>query len=94
METNIKWTPEQKEARRLNIVSQRKRAKDWALARYLRRHLILVAQEITVVDTSTDTISDRTSVIQELELQRTILIKELRKIDLAIEVVKRMCTAK
>ena len=94
METKIKRTPEQKEARRLDIAAQQKQAKDWVLARHLRRHPVLVAQEITVVETSTDTNSNRTSVIQELDLQRSTLIKELRKIDLAIAVVKRTCTTK
>ena len=60
METKIKRTPEQKEARRLDIAAQQKQAKDWVLARHLRRHPVLVAQEITVVETSTDTNSNRT----------------------------------
>ena len=86
--------PEQKEARKLDIAAQREWAKDWALARHLWRHPVLVAQEITVVETSSDTSSDRISVIQELELRRSTLIKELREIDLAIEVFNQICTSK
>ena len=55
MKTKIKLTPEQKEARKLDIADQQKRARYWALARHLRRHPVLVAQEITVVETTLGT---------------------------------------
>ena len=72
-ERKVKLTSEQKEARSLDIAAQRKRARDWALARHLRQQPILVTQEISVVKTS----SDRTLIIQELQLRRSTLIKEL-----------------
>ena len=45
---------------------------------------MLVAQEIIVDDPS----GDPTLVIQELELRRTELIKELQEVNLAILIVK------
>ena len=93
--SKVKRTADKKQEKIARTAQAKKRVRDWAEAQIMQQQPVVIATQITTEGKpGTSTIAqyrDHTTVLERLEVRKTVLIQELAKIEIAIRVIRRSC---